>query len=257
MSEPSVDEGSDGLLPVEEDEMFDMEDLVPHISALALGHSPAGENSRVERAAAEGFGDAPSTGAPGDRTPDSRSVLSLSPGQPSPISPLMGGELESAAGHLSKGPASRLEAPVSAGVEMPGLQRQSSVLEEWGDDSSMGFAMAKSVMESSTGFIAQARAGNDGRLGITRAPSAAAAAGGTQALKFAPANKPRMCEPPSAQARDLFSGWDSAGWKAFMEVFAGNVDLTLRQSHWRHGRCLRTKEGTVLMSNFGTSCPDF
>ena len=257
MSEPSVDEGSDGLLPVEEDEMFDMEDLVPHISALALGHSPPEENSRVERAAAEGFGDAPATGAPGDRTPDSRSVLSLSPGQPSPISPLMGGELESAAGHLSKGPASRLEAPVSAGVEMPGLQRQSSVLEEWGDDSSMGFAMAKSVMESSTGFIAQARAGNDGRLGITRAPSAAAAAGGTQALKFAPANKPRMCEPPSAQARDLFSGWDSAGWKAFMQVFAGNVDLTLRQSHWRHGRCLRTKEGTVLMSNFGTSCPDF
>jgi hypothetical protein len=42
-----------------------------------------------------------------------------------------------------------------------------------------------------------------------------------------------------------------------MKVFASNVDQTLRQSHWRHGHCLRTKEGTVLMSNFGTSCPDF
>ena len=253
VSEPSVDDGSDGLPPVEQDEMFDMEDLAPHVVALGLGE-PLGPGLDLE-ASGRAFVGARTplerSGA-GDLTPEAGSIRSLSPGHPSPISPLVGDDLEGAADYLGKGAAA-----AAGGVAVPDLQRHGSgALEEWGDDASMGFAMAKSVMEASTGYIAHARMGNEPRLGIGRAPSAAIATGGLQALK-APANKPRMCEPPSVEARDLFSGWDASGWQAFMKVFAGNVDKTLRQSHWRHGHCLRTKEGTVLMSNFGTSCPDF
>jgi len=257
VSEPSLDDGSDGLPPVEQDEMFDMEDLAPHVAALGLGE-PRGGGVELEAGGAFGPGTPRGRSGAGDLTPEARSIRSLSPGQPSPISPLMGDDLEGAAACLGKDTAAAVAAAAAAGsVTVPDLQRHgSSALEEWGDDASMGFAMAKSVMEASTGYIAHARMSNEPRLGIGRAPSAAIATGGLQALK-APANKPRMCEPPSVEARDLFSGWDASGWQAFMKVFAGNVDQTLRQSHWRHGHCLRTKEGTVLMSNFGTSCPDF
>ena len=257
VSEPSVDDGSDGLPLVDQDEMFDMEDLAPHVAALGLGE-PRGGGGGLEAGDAFGPGSPRGRSRAGDLTPEAWSIRSLSPGQPSPISPLMGDDLEGAADYLGKDTAAGAAAAAAAGsVTVPDLQRHgSSALEEWGDDASMGFAMAKSVMEASTGYMAHARMSNELRLGIGRAPSAAIATGGLQALK-AQANKPRMCEPPSVEARDLFSGWDTSGWQAFMKVFAGNVDQTLRQSHWRHGHCLRTKEGTVLMSNFGTSCPDF
>jgi len=147
------------------------------------------------------------------------SVTSLSPSTPSPVSPLMG-----------HGPELQ-DKPLPRAHTLP-----------WATE-------GKARNGPQGGLAASVVAG--GYM------SKAAQFGERKAAGQAGGQKPVSCELPSPEIRGLFSGWDQGSWGHFMRAFELRVDKALRESHWRHGYQLRTKEGTVLMNNFGTSCPEF